>query len=195
MTIHPTAYEVIFPFGKHKGMSYGFIAETDPGYLNWLIKTETMPKPIRDNASKTIAGLALNAPTTDGKSEVGTMPIIRMWGVKKEMVAVSFEYNPELVERFKHAIDGRVWNKAEGHWEFPEVHLPRAIEFFGGTKNVLADDKVKNAYKKELDRRKKLDEIRNKETTDLEIGTWTVVGEILNWKETATLLSKYVNKK
>jgi SWI/SNF-related matrix-associated actin-dependent regulator 1 of chromatin subfamily A len=169
MTIHPSAYKVTFPFGKYKGMSYGYIAELDSGYLNWIIKTESMPAPIRTNASKTLSGAALNAPQTSVMAESMSTPTIKMWAVKKDMVAVTFPYNEELKNRFKYTVDGTLWNKKEYRWEFPAVHLPRAIEFFGGTSCVIADDKVKNLYKEELDRRAKLDEIRKKPSTELDI--------------------------
>jgi hypothetical protein len=102
------------------------------------------------------------------------------------LVGISFGYNHPLKDRFKAEVDGRKWDKDNKRWKFAAVKLPKVIELFGGTKNVIADEGVKELYREEMSRRKALDEIRVKTDTKL-YNVDNVVGRIVNWQDIATL--------
>lgn len=170
MSIHPTAYQALMPFGKYKGMSLGYIAENHRGYLEWMAGTEGMPLYIRESAARILMGEAIDLkrftapapnPALDNK--------VRMWVVNEKTIGCKFPKDDELRERFKAAIDGRKWNPDEFRWEFAPAWLPKAVELFGGPKNILADDGVKQLYREEITRRRDLDEIRKKQDSDIHI--------------------------
>jgi superfamily II DNA or RNA helicase len=178
VSIHPSSYQAFIPFGKHKGKSFGFLAEMEPDYLTWLASAEQMPHAYRTAASKTLKGedvTGLNLPNRVSPASTPVTQVsqkVDMWYIEKgQLIGVRFRLIGDVLDRFKATIDGRKWNGDTGNWEFPACHLPKAIEFFGGPKNVSATESVKKAYKKELDHRRELDEIRLKETSDLIIPT------------------------
>jgi SNF2 family DNA or RNA helicase len=177
MNIHPSAYKVFIPFGKHKGKSFGFIAEMDSAYLEWLSGSDAMPIMYRTASAKTLLGEPVEI-VTPSKSPSPKLPSVPkpmgkvdMWYLaKRDMIGVRFELIGDILERFKSMVDGRVWNSVDGCWEFPTAQLPIAVKLFGAA-NCKVTESVKTAYRKEIEYRKRLDEIRNKETTELDAPT------------------------
>lgn len=165
------SYDVIFPFGKHKGKSLGFIHDSDPSYVNWLANNDKMPGLWSEAAKRILANESvsdLGLPT----SRIEPKQIdVEMWVTKKNVIHVSFAYDRELLERFKFEIDGRKWDQDERCWTVPAPQILKMVELFGGVKNIRADDAVKKLYREEKARRTHLDEIRVKDDTELKIGT------------------------
>lgn len=165
------SYDVIFPFGKHKGKSLGFIHDSDPSYVNWLANNDKMPGLWSDAAKRVLANESvadLGLPTSRIEPKIID---VEMWVVKKNTIHVSFAYDKELLERFKFEIDGRKWDMEDRCWTVPAPQIVKMVELFGGVKNINADDATKKLYREEKARRVQLDEIRVKEDTDLEINT------------------------
>lgn len=165
------SYDVIFPFGKHKGKSLGFIFDSDPSYINWLANNNKMPGLWSDAAKRVLANESVSdhgLPTSRIEPKIID---VEMWVAKKNVIHVSFAYDKELLERFKFEIDGRKWDQDERCWTVPAPQILKMVELFGGVKNIRADDAVKKLYREEKKRREHLDEIRVKEDTDLNIGT------------------------
>jgi SWI/SNF-related matrix-associated actin-dependent regulator 1 of chromatin subfamily A len=165
------SYDVIFPFGKHKGKSLGFIHDSDPSYVNWLANNDKMPGLWSDAAKRILANESINdlgLPTSRIEPKIIN---VEMWVAKKNVIHVSFAYDKELLERFKFEIDGRKWDADDRCWTVPAPQILKMIELFGGVKNITADDAVKKLFREEKARRAHLDEIRVKEDTDIDIGT------------------------
>jgi SWI/SNF-related matrix-associated actin-dependent regulator of chromatin subfamily A-like protein 1 len=165
------SYDVIFPFGKHKGKSLGFIHDSDPSYVNWLANNDKMPGLWSDAAKRILANESisdLGLPTSRIEPKIIN---VEMWVAKKNVIHVSFAYDKELLERFKFEIDGRKWDADDRCWTVPAPQILKMIELFGGVKNITADDAVKKLFREEKARRAHLDEIRVKEDTDIDIGT------------------------
>ena len=173
---HPSAYQVIFTFGKHKGSSLGYIADTNSNYLRWL-KGSELPELWRIAADRTLEGETvedLNLPRTRMKRGNGGQSGSQAAGLvikDKKTAAVRFPYDEEILNRIKVEIDGRQWNDEAKCWEFPIVHLPKVVNIFGGIDKLKVTETVKKAYRKELKRRSDLDEIRVRLESDLEIAT------------------------
>lgn len=166
---HKSSYDVIFTFGKHSGKSLGFVYDIDPGYITWIAGNDKMPAIWVYACSETLQGHDVSNLSLPREAPITSKKDIELWTIDKSTIGVAFGYNKVLLERFKFEIDGRKWNKEEKHWEIPSVQIVKLIELFGGTSGVAADDGVKKAYKKELDRRKELDEIRVKDDSDIHI--------------------------
>jgi SWI/SNF-related matrix-associated actin-dependent regulator 1 of chromatin subfamily A len=118
---------------------------------------------------ESLEGMALPKRTVVSNPRKSEMFVANL---KKGIVGVRFQMDEELKERFKHHIDGRVWNAEDKWWEFPKVHLPRALTLFGGPARVTADETVKQWFKDEVIRRRDLDEIRVKEDADIRLPTF-----------------------
>jgi len=182
MAAHPSAYNVIMPFGKFKNFSLGYILDASKGYLDWISGNETMPMKWRELAAMTLNGQDLSSKwniiqNTPSKAEVKF--------IGDATLQVRFEYDQELLERFKLQVDGRKWNMEDKCWEIPAVQITKLVDLFGGTNNVIADDATKKMWREEKQRRIDLDEIRVKYDTDFE-GDRVAVGEIENWNEIST---------
>jgi hypothetical protein len=187
-TIHDSAFSATLPFGKHKGQSLGYVATHHPGYLNWMAGTEGMPQIWRMACAKTMMGESIEDLGLSGShvelAERSEKPVLTC--LSDTLIGISFGYNHPLKERFKQEVDGRKWDKENKMWKFAAVKLPKVVELFGGTKNVIADEGVKELYREEMARRKALDEIRVKTDTKL-YNVDNVVGRIVNWQDIATL--------
>lgn len=163
MKIDETSYSIIIPFGKYKDKSFGYIAETNPSYLEWIINESNFPSNIKELATITLSGSPHKKIIPQNKKTV------EMTYIGKDIISVSFPYDSELIERFKLAIDGRKYDSSTG-WTFHRAQLIRAIKFFG-VKNVKLDDKCKKICEEEHKKEKLLDEIRNKIKSDIEVNT------------------------
>ena len=168
MITHRSAYEVIMPFGKHKNKSLGYINDVDKGYLDWISGNESMPMKWRELAAMTLLGEDLS---TKWKIIQSTSTRAEVKYIGDNTLQVRFEYNEELLQRFKLQIDGRKWNDEDKCWEIPSVQIVKLVELFGGTANLDGDDYTKKVYREEKKRRQDLDEIRSKYDTDLNAET------------------------
>ena len=142
--LHPSTETTLLPFGKYKGYSFKYVAELDPSYLQWLRDTTTITDNIREAAKLTLAGESLEPlklPVIQSNINLNAAMVL----VNPTTVAVRFTYNKTLIERFKVAVDGRAWDDKNNCWTFPLVHLPSAINVFGGIKNVKCADSLKEA--------------------------------------------------
>ena len=167
---HRSSYEIIITFGKYKGYSLGFIADTEPAYLRWISQTISMPQRWRDASKAVLEGADVSSFALP-KSFYGRTPNCEAIFLKKDTILVKFEYDAELLARFKLAIDGRKWNSDYKGWEIPAVQILKLVEFFGGTENIRGDEKVKELYHQEKKRKEDLDVIRAKETSNIDIPT------------------------
>jgi len=173
---HQSAYQIVFTFGKHKGSSLGYIADTNSNYLEWL-KGSELPELWRIAAERTLAGESvgdLNLPRTRmryGNRSQNSSQSAGLVVKDKKTAAVKFPYDEEILNRIRGEIDGRTWNADAKCWEFPIVHLPKVVSIFGGLDNLKVTDSVKKAYHRELKRRADLDEIRARFESDLHIST------------------------
>lgn len=172
MNIHPSAYEFILPFGDYKGKSFGYVREVDRGYLEWILTASGIPKLYKIAAhktlnSKSIANLGLDPkpPYPTGKASLFVV------NKQKGIVGCTFPYDEELKERFKRIADGAKWNKSEYRWEFSKVHLHPVLKLFKSTVDLNADSGVKTWFLEILQHKKRLDDIRNKQDSDIEIHT------------------------
>jgi SWI/SNF-related matrix-associated actin-dependent regulator 1 of chromatin subfamily A len=165
------SYEILMPFGKYKDLSLGYIKDSDPNYLKWLAQADGIPKKWKEAAMLVLHGKSLDHLGLKKSAHQGTRSKAEVWCIKKDLLGVRFDYDKELLSRFKHEIDGRKWNNEEKHWEFPAAQLLRLIDLFGGKQNIIADDDVKKIYTEEVKRRKELDQIRVLEDTDIKIDT------------------------
>lgn len=166
--IQSDLYNIIIPFGRHRGRSLGFVNDTDPSYIRWLAENKAMPGnwPIAANR------VLNNEPLSDlilPRQESYNLKYlnVEMSVIKKDIIQVSFGYDRELLDRFKYAVDGRKWNKDSKCWEVPAPQLPMMVELFGGPQNVQATDDVKRLWREERARRRDLDEIRIKTDSDI----------------------------
>jgi hypothetical protein len=159
MQIHSSAYQAIITFGKYRGRSLGFIAETNPEYLEWISGTETMPMTWRTRAARTLLGEVVDGPPQSTLSRLKPVPpsIIE---AGRGYLALTFPYNKELVDRLKIAVDGAHWDPVKKHWKIFTTQILYLIEFFGGLDKVNIDDACKSLYFKEIARREELEYIR-----------------------------------
>lgn len=175
---HPSTYKVMFPFGKHRGSSLGYVKDVDPNYLDWIGGQLDFPEVWRLAAAKAMMDESVDslslprfsyAPKatnqSNNKKQIGIVLI------NNKTAAVRFPWNEEAVRRIKSEIDGRKWNPDIKSWEFPTVQLPKVVRIFGGPDRVKMTGDVEKALKSELIRRKELDEIRVKDDTDLDVST------------------------
>jgi SWI/SNF-related matrix-associated actin-dependent regulator 1 of chromatin subfamily A len=88
-------------------------------------------------------------------------------------VGVKYDYNSanyrdvEFKDGMKGAVEGMRWEgDPDWYWSIPPSAIPKLIEYFGGTKNVVADEAVKQMYRDEKARRVELEAIAAKEETD-----------------------------
>jgi SWI/SNF-related matrix-associated actin-dependent regulator of chromatin subfamily A-like protein 1 len=164
------SYDVIISFGKHKGKSLGFLLDSDPSYVLWMSNAK-MPGDWSEAARRVIAGESvaeLNLPkSTSNPKKLN----VNMWVGKKDRINVTFAYDKEVLERFKFEIDGRKWEQDDRCWVVPAPQVVKMVELFGGPTNITADAETKKLYREEKARRTHLDEIRDKEDTDLVIDT------------------------
>jgi SWI/SNF-related matrix-associated actin-dependent regulator 1 of chromatin subfamily A len=166
--IHPSAYTVKMTFGKFKGRSLGEICNSNRGYLEWMAGADGIPEVWRVRCAKVLLGEEITG-DSNTKVEVRTVKAI-FKPLPKQKVAVTFEYDDAVIARFRDVIDGKKWNKEGRYWEVPAAQLPKLVEFFGKA-NVTADDKIKQWYRDEVERRTTLDEIRAKDDSDIKIAT------------------------
>lgn len=169
MNAHKSAYEIIMPFGKYKGLSLGHIYDRNKSYLDWLAGAEALPLKWREAAAMVLNGDDIS---NFIKSPVFTgPPKANIECIDSSTLKVTFEYNKELLERFKFEIDGRKWNDEEKCWEIPSAQILKLVDVFGGTQNMTADDKTKDIWRQEKKRREDLDAIRIKETSNIDVPT------------------------
>jgi hypothetical protein len=181
---HTSAHDVIFSFGKHTGKSLGFVYDIDPNYITWIANNNKIPGLWSEACTLTSQNKDvshLDLPRQKFSKNVNLE--IQLWTLKKSMIGVSFAYDKELLERFKFEIDGRKWNAEEKHWQVPTPQIIKLIQLFGGTKNVTADAGVKKAYRDEIERRRHLDEIREKTDSDYSkiFYELKIIGSIVEW--------------
>lgn len=175
---HESAYKVAITWGKHKGSSLGYVRDTDPGYLDWLIGSDDIPMLWREVAATALLDKSVDhftglprfsyAPKSRTNNTKGQAAIILL---NSKTAAIRFPWNEEALRRLKSEVDGRAWNPDTKSWEFPTVQLPKVVRIFGGLNSVKMTDDAKEALKEELIRRKELDEIRVKDDTDLDVST------------------------
>jgi SWI/SNF-related matrix-associated actin-dependent regulator 1 of chromatin subfamily A len=172
MTIHPSAYNVFFSFGKFNGRSLGEVCNSNRSYLEWMAGADGLPKIWKERCAKVLLGEAIEA---DGPENPNAVPTgAQFVALKNGKIAVTFDFDKSVIARFKDTIDAKKWNKddpANKYWEVAAEQLPKLVEFFGGPKNIVADDESKRRYKKEIERRADLDVIRAKEDSDIVIPT------------------------
>lgn len=171
MSAHPSAYNTTITFGKFSGLSLGYIHDAHRGYLVWLSENEKMPTVWREAAAKVLLGEDISSLPLPKSTFSGYHPKATVRHIDKDTLSVKFDYDKELLERFKLEIDGRKWNGDEKYWEIPAVQITKLVELFGGTQNVEADDSTKQIWRNEKKRRQDLDTIRVKDDSDIEIPT------------------------
>lgn len=187
---HPSTYKVIITFGKHSGATLGFVADNDPAYLTWVMSS-SLPKIWRTAAGRALAGKSVESldlpkmrhnwhkPRQKGSGSAGI--VIR----DKNTAAVKFPYDEVFIKRFKAEIDGRKWDSEHKCWTFPVAQLPKVVKLLGGPKAVKMNDAVKRKYRKELKRRKSLDEIRDRDEASFsflnEMYVLDELGNIYDW--------------
>ena len=164
-------YQVLMPFGKCKDMSLGYIKDSNPGYLKWLAHSDGIPKKWQEAAMCVLHGKSIDHLQLPKSEFTAGHPIAKVWAINDSTLGVSFDYDKELLTRFKFEIDGRTWNADERHWRIPAVHLPKLVSLFGGTRNIEGDARTKELYREEVKRRSDLDTIRVSEDTELEVLT------------------------
>jgi SNF2 family DNA or RNA helicase len=168
--------DVIFTWGKFKGVTLGNILRTNPQYLKWVSSQEFLPDEWVDAAklaleNKDISHLKLPRVKTSVKHNTkvqnkSTDVKLFVDTVDKRLAYISMPYDRALIEQFKYEIDGRVWNKKESRWEFPIVHLPKIKKIFPQATYSQNAQKLLDSL---LDRREKLDELRILDDTDITI--------------------------
>jgi SNF2 family DNA or RNA helicase len=84
---------------------------------------------------------------------------------------VQFLYNPQFLDRFKFEIDGRAWDSKNKIWTVPAPQILKLVKLFGGTQNIIADDKVKKIYDEELKRHEDLNILRQSDDSELDDST------------------------
>lgn len=173
---HPSAYQAVFTFGKHKGSSLGYVKDADPGYLSWMADA-TVPDIWKTAAKRCLADQPIDdlalpklrtpSVTVQGRTVASQVGIVLK---DKNTAAVQFPYNEEWVNRLKSEIDGRTWNGTGRYWEFPAVHLPKVVKIFSNA-TVRMSPEVEKRLAAEQQRRSDLDEIRVKNDTELTVDT------------------------
>lgn len=148
------------PFGKYKGRNIEDVITFDRGYVQWM--AENMTGDWKAVATKL---LQQKLPTNVKKSSPHKLTVSL---IKKDTVAVSFPFNQLIINKLKTAVDGAKWNGDKARWEIPAVKLPELVQEFGFD-NINGDDASFKAYKAELERKKKLEETRNKTDTKIDI--------------------------
>jgi SNF2 family DNA or RNA helicase len=169
MTLHESSFAVKITFGQYAGKSLGEIYHLNKSYLKWLASTDTIPQTWRERCLLTLEGKEIpNIPVVS--TLVGNEKPTLIAG-KNKKVYVTFPYNDAIISRWRYEIDAKQWNKTEKRWEVAAAQLPKVVEFFGGRPKINADDVVKKWYQEEINRRKELDEIRNKKDSEIDIKT------------------------
>lgn len=178
------AENVYLTFGKFKGKSVADVLATDPRYFNWIAEQTTMPYPWKDVAEAVLANRSLTPfinqrPTPEpAHNETTGVRTATLTMAENGRVILRYAYNKmnpsdvRFKDEIKRHIDGLKW-EPEPHfrWTLPVHSIGKAIEAFGGKKNIYASDDVKDAYKQEMSRHQVLDEIRKKTDSDIEINT------------------------
>lgn len=170
MSADASAYKINLTFGKYKGFSLGYVHDTNPSYLRWLTTAESLPSYWINLATQVLEKKDITSliPTTKiaGKSSVSAPSKASVSILNKTTLKVNFEYNPEMLARFKFEIDGRKWNNEEKHWEIPSVQILKLVDLFGGTSNLTVDDATKKVWQEETSRKNDLNSIRSKEDSE-----------------------------
>jgi SNF2 family DNA or RNA helicase len=171
MAAHPSAYNVTITFGKYKGLSLGYIHDAHRGYLSWLSGADGIPNTWREAAARVLLKEDIEKLPLPNSSKSNYQPKATVTKKNKDTLRVKFDFDRELLNRFKLEIDGRKWDAEEKCWEIPAVQITKLVELFNGTKNIEADDATKKFWREEKKRREDLDEIRVKDDTDIKIPT------------------------
>jgi SWI/SNF-related matrix-associated actin-dependent regulator 1 of chromatin subfamily A len=174
--MHPSANTIVFTWGKYKGLTLGYVLKHNPQYLHWMISADALPDVWKIAASKVIKGediSTLKLPATKNskttfEETIPSSKVVQLLLVNKSTAAALMPYDRALIDLFKYEIDGRKWNYDEKRWEFPAVHLPKALEVFKNY-DVKYDDNIKKLVNELNERRTDLDEIRQLDDIKIKI--------------------------
>jgi SWI/SNF-related matrix-associated actin-dependent regulator 1 of chromatin subfamily A len=166
--------EFIFTWGKYKGTTIGDVNRRHPQYLQWITTVDYLPEVWVEAAkrvlqNKDISDLALPRvkKSISPKLNYSISDSNIMVDLHDNKTAyIIMPYNRGSVEKLKYEIDGRTWNKNEGRWEFPAVHLTKVIEIFP---TAILSKKASQLLDALVKRREDLDEIRGLDDTDFNI--------------------------
>lgn len=171
MSTHSSCYEVVMTFGKYKGFSLGYIHDTHRSYLEWLSTSDGMPQTWREAAAKTLLKEDISNLKLPRATYGPTPPKATVTAISEDTLQVRFDFDRELLGRFKLEVDGRKWNAEDRCWEIPAVQITKLVTLFGGTQNVEGDELTKKIWREEVKRRKDLDLIRGKDDSEIEVPT------------------------
>lgn len=172
MNIHKSLYRLKLTFGKYKGSSLGYLVDYDINYLKYLVEPTTKMSP----QWKQAVNLALKGESIEHLAIYDQVKFLPLKKIKaniklapKNLLDITFTYDSETIELFKLSIDGRKWNAKKACWTVPSAQIISVVDFFGGTKNIKADDKVKALYFAEIQKRLELEHLRNLNEYEMEI--------------------------
>jgi len=176
--MHPSSNNVVFTWGKYKGLTLGYVKSHNSAYLQWIIGADAIPDVWRIASARVLKGedisdLALPIAKKSALEHTPDAPVdkaaaIEFRLVNKTTATVIMPFNRQLISLFKYEVDGRKWNAEKRQWEFPCAQLIKAVNTFKGHPITIAPE-VQAVMDSLVDRRKDLDEIRSLETTKFRV--------------------------
>lgn len=150
------------PFGKYKGRTLAQIYATDRGYVEWMAR-ELTNETWRKRAETVIGG-----GTAALVTERYTYAVDVISELKASLVC---PYDQKVVTMLRDRVDGINWSRRDQRWEFPCSQLAAVVQLLTTVGEVELSAAARQAMQDEVDRRARLDDIRTRHDTHLEIPT------------------------
>lgn len=153
------------PFGKYKGCTIPqLLAGTarERGYVEW------MSREFSNDVWRIAAQDALASGTAASVPAGLTYTIDLATDVRATLVC---PYDQRVATMLRDRIDGINWNRKEQRWEFPAAQLAVVTGLLESVGTVAVTAAARDAREREVQRRARLDAIRDTHTTDMTIPT------------------------
>jgi SWI/SNF-related matrix-associated actin-dependent regulator 1 of chromatin subfamily A len=160
----PTVGEPL-PFGKHRGKTIAQLllgGMDERGYVEWMA---------REFANETWRKVAEDALSQGAQLAIPDRFTYALDVISETRAALVCPYDQRVVTLLRDRIDGINWSRRESRWEFPCTQLTNAVSVLESVGTVELTDQARAALEEERDRRTRLDAIRLRHDTNLEIPT------------------------
>jgi SWI/SNF-related matrix-associated actin-dependent regulator 1 of chromatin subfamily A len=160
----PTSAEPL-PFGKHRGKTLAQLVAGsvhERGYVEWMAREFT------NEAWRKLAESALGQAAQAALPDRHTYAVDVISELKASLVC---PYDQKVVTMLRDRVDGINWARRDQRWEFPRTQLMSAVQFLRSIGEVELTAQASAALNEEVERRNRLDSIRSRHDTGLEIPT------------------------
>lgn len=160
----PTVAEPL-PFGKHRGKTLAQLVAgsvDERGYVEWMAREFT------NEAWRRLAEDALGQVAKLAVPDRFTYALDVLSDTRASLVC---PYDQRVVTLLRDRIDGINWARRDSRWEFPRTQLANAVAMLESIGDVELTPQARAALEEERERRTRLDAIRLRHDTGLEIPT------------------------